>query len=84
MRNNNKVALAVLASALLLALPFAGSASAQINNGLIGNWTFDETAGFTSPEHNVTNVEIIATPAEGAMPGQVATAYSHTTTSCSP
>lgn len=41
-----------------------------------GAGTIDDTAGFTSPEHNVTNVEVIATPAEGAAPGQVATAYS--------
>jgi hypothetical protein len=41
-----------------------------------GAGTIDDTAGFTSPEYNVTKVEVVATPADGAMPGQVATAYS--------
>lgn len=48
----------------------------KVDTGVPGAGTIDETSGFTSPEHNVTNVEVIATPAEGAKPGQVATAYS--------
>lgn len=36
--------------------------------------TIDETAGFTSPEHNVSRVEVVATPAAGLRTGQDAVA----------
>ncbi|KAL1588086.1 hypothetical protein WHR41_03378 [Cladosporium halotolerans] len=47
----------------------------KVDDNVPGAGTIEDTAGFTSPEHNVSKVEVIATPAEGAMPGQVATAY---------
>lgn len=34
----------------------------------------DDTAGFTSPEHNVSHVDIVATPAQGLTTGQDAVA----------
>ncbi|KAK5118249.1 hypothetical protein LTR85_008229 [Meristemomyces frigidus] len=40
-----------------------------------GAGTMNDTAGFTSPEHTVGKVDVIATPAPGAMPGQEAVAY---------
>ncbi|KAI9883142.1 MAG: hypothetical protein M1823_005090 [Watsoniomyces obsoletus] len=36
--------------------------------------TIDDTAGFTSPEHNVTHVDVVATPAKGLTTGQDAVA----------
>ncbi|GAB1726579.1 hypothetical protein NU195Hw_g2504t1 [Hortaea werneckii] len=40
-----------------------------------GGSTMNETAGFTDPEHSVSEVEVVATPAPGAMSGQDAIAY---------
>ncbi len=37
--------------------------------------TIDETAGFTSPEHNVSHVEVVASPANGLKTGQDAVAF---------
>ncbi|KAI9851841.1 MAG: hypothetical protein M1838_002557 [Thelocarpon superellum] len=39
-----------------------------------GGRTMDEAAGFTSPEHNVSRVEVIATPGSGLVGGQDAVA----------
>ncbi len=36
--------------------------------------TIDDTAGFTSPEHNVSHVDVVATPAKGLTAGQDAVA----------
>merc|ERR1712107_202482 len=40
-----------------------------------GGSIMNETAGFTDPEHSVSEVEVVATPAPGAMSGQDAVAY---------
>jgi hypothetical protein len=40
-----------------------------------GSGTIGDTAGFTSPKHNVSKVDVIASPATGAMAGQDAVAY---------
>ncbi|KXT01798.1 hypothetical protein AC578_2025 [Pseudocercospora eumusae] len=40
--------------------------------------SMDETAGFTDPEVNVSNVEVVAKPASGILSGQEAVAYGHT------
>lgn len=40
-----------------------------------GGGTMNDTAGFTDPEHSVSEVEVVATPAPGAMSGQDAVAY---------
>jgi len=40
-----------------------------------GSQTMNETAGFTDPEHTVSEVKIVATPAPGALTGYQATAY---------
>ena len=45
-----------------------------IQNGM-GEGTIDETSGFTSPEHNVTKVEVVAEPGPGVLDGQTAVAY---------
>ena len=37
--------------------------------------TIGDTAGFTNPEHNVTQVDVVAKPAEGLLSGQKAIAY---------
>ena len=37
--------------------------------------TMGDTAGFTNPEHNVTEVNVIAKPASGVLTGQEAVAY---------
>lgn len=50
-------------------------ADGEVKDTAPGAGTIDDTAGFTSPEQNVSKVEVVATPAEGAIPGQVATAY---------
>lgn len=41
----------------------------------MGEGTIDDTAGFTSPEHNATRVEVIAEPGPGVLDGQTAVAY---------
>lgn len=43
-----------------------------------GGKMMNDTSGFTDPEHNVSNVEVVATPAPGLMPGQEAVAYGTT------
>lgn len=43
--------------------------------GIPGGDTIDSTAGFTSPEHNVTNVTVVVAPATGLLAGQDATAH---------
>lgn len=43
--------------------------------------TMSEVAGFTDPEHNVSEVEIVAKPAPGLLSGQQAVAIGHTQTS---
>jgi len=43
--------------------------------GVPGGSTMNDTAGFTKPQHTVSSVEIVATPAAGAVPGQEAVAY---------
>ncbi|KAF2103368.1 DUF1753-domain-containing protein [Rhizodiscina lignyota] len=43
--------------------------------GIPGGDTIDSTAGFTSPQHNVSDVKVIATPAGGLLAGQDATAH---------
>jgi hypothetical protein len=40
-----------------------------------GSGTIDDTAGFTSPKYNVSEVNVIASPAAGAASGQDAVAY---------
>ncbi|KAK3074107.1 hypothetical protein LTR53_003754 [Teratosphaeriaceae sp. CCFEE 6253] len=40
-----------------------------------GGQTINDTAGFTDPEHTVSQVEVVATPASGAFASQKATAY---------
>ncbi|TKA79330.1 hypothetical protein B0A55_03456 [Friedmanniomyces simplex] len=40
-----------------------------------GGKTMNHTAGFTDPEHTVSQVDIVATPAPGSLTGQQATAY---------
>ncbi|KAI5362878.1 Putative inositolphosphorylceramide synthase subunit Kei1 [Septoria linicola] len=45
------------------------------SNGLGGSGTMGDTAGFTNPEHNVTEVNVIAKPASGVLSGQDAVAY---------
>lgn len=40
-----------------------------------GAGTIDDTAGFTSPEHNVTHVEVVVEPGPGLLDGQTAIAY---------
>lgn len=39
-----------------------------------GSGTIDDTSGFTSPDHNVTNIQVVATPAAGLLSGQDAVA----------
>ena len=41
----------------------------------MGEGTIDDTAGFTSPEHNATRVDVIAEPGPGVLDGQTAVAY---------
>ncbi|KAF2217202.1 hypothetical protein CERZMDRAFT_108990 [Cercospora zeae-maydis SCOH1-5] len=45
------------------------------SNGLAGSGTMGDAAGFTNPEHNVTEVNVIAKPALGVLTGQDAVAY---------
>lgn len=42
--------------------------------GVPGADTINDTAGFTDPEHNVSKVDVVATPAPGALTGQDAVA----------
>lgn len=42
-----------------------------------GAGTMAEVAGFTNPENNVSQVDVIAAPAPGLAPGQEAVAYGH-------
>ncbi|KAK5117385.1 hypothetical protein LTR62_006003 [Meristemomyces frigidus] len=51
----------------------AGEGSGALDG--MGQGTMNETAGFTSPEHDVSKVDIFTTPAPGAMPGQEARLY---------
>ncbi|KAF2772751.1 DUF1753-domain-containing protein [Teratosphaeria nubilosa] len=49
-----------------------------------GGDTMKDTAGFTDPEHpGVSHVEVVATPAAGALSGQQAVAYASTTSQLS-
>ncbi|EME40997.1 hypothetical protein DOTSEDRAFT_158043 [Dothistroma septosporum NZE10] len=48
-----------------------------IGGGVLGGNTMDETAGFTDPEKNVTQVEVVVKPANGLLAGQDAIAYGH-------
>ncbi|KAF2162467.1 hypothetical protein M409DRAFT_27092 [Zasmidium cellare ATCC 36951] len=45
--------------------------------------TMNEVAGFTDPEHNVTQVEVVAEPAPGLLAGQQAVAIGHSEASLS-
>lgn len=47
----------------------------KINDTAPGTGTIDDTSGFTSPEHNVTNVEIVVEPDTESLVGQKGTAY---------
>ncbi|CAK3876005.1 Inositol phoshorylceramide synthase regulatory subunit kei1 [Lecanosticta acicola] len=42
-----------------------------------GAATMAEVAGFTNPENNVSQVDVVASPAPGLAPGQEAVAYGH-------
>lgn len=42
--------------------------------GVPGADTINDTAGFTDPEHNVSKVDVVATPASGVLTGQDAVA----------
>ena len=53
----------------------ADDANQGIPSGAPGSGTIDDTAGFTSPKHNVTEVHVVASPAAGVSTGQEAVAY---------
>ncbi|KAL3419766.1 hypothetical protein PVAG01_08264 [Phlyctema vagabunda] len=48
-----------------------------------GSGTIDKAAGFTSPQYNVSKVEIVANPASGVTKGQEAVAYAAAGTAAS-
>jgi hypothetical protein len=53
----------------------ADNANQSIPSGAPGSGTIGDTAGFTSPKHNVSEVNVIASPAAGVSTGQEAVAY---------
>jgi len=53
----------------------ADNANQRIPSGAPGSSTIDDTAGFTSPQHNASEANVITAPAAGATTGQEAVAY---------
>jgi inositol phosphorylceramide synthase regulatory subunit len=53
----------------------ADNANQGIPSSAPGSGTIGDTAGFTSPKHNVTEVHVVASPAAGVSAGQEAVAY---------
>lgn len=47
------------------------------DSSVLGSKGISEVAGFTSPQYNVTEVEVVAAPSEGIPPGQSAVAVGH-------
>jgi len=53
----------------------AKHSNSTVPSGIPGSGTIQDTAGFTNPEYNVSEVNVIANPASGATTGQEAVAY---------
>lgn len=70
----NTVFTAAFAMTWFLAVS-ADSGNQQLPSGAPGSSMMDDTAGFTSPAYNVTEVNVIAKPAANPITGQDAVAY---------
>lgn len=53
----------------------ADNANQHIPSGAPGSGTIDDTAGFTNPKHNVSEVDVVVSPGKGISGGQEAVAY---------
>jgi len=53
----------------------ANNVNKGIPSSAPGSGTMGDAAGFTSPKHNISKVDVIASPATGALAGQDAVAY---------
>jgi hypothetical protein len=53
----------------------ADNANKSIPSGAVGSGAISDTAGFTNPIYNVSEVKVVASPAPGVSSGQEAVAY---------